>query len=263
MKFKTKDTDVIKFITTAGITGGTEFSAVNYLVLALKTNNLWNRIFAIYPFVGGTATTHKYNLKNPVDSNAGFRLTFSGSVTHDSNGVTYSPVNGCSNTFLTPSTTITLNRETMALYSRTSAAATGSTDMGSAVSITQRDEFVVRSNINDGAGANFNSTTVGAGSISYTGNTDGNGFYMASRQTSTDGKAYRNGILMASATTLNNGTRSNIPVYIGCRNVLNSPQNFTGRNFGLAVIAAQYTPAEAVIWNDIAQQYNLMLNRKV
>ena len=29
---------------------------------------------AIYPFVGGTATTHKFNLKDPADINAAFRL---------------------------------------------------------------------------------------------------------------------------------------------------------------------------------------------
>ena len=262
MAFKVNtDPAVGAFIKATGISGGTEYSAVNYLVLALKANNLWNRIYALYPFVGGTATTHKYNLKNPLDTNGAFRLSFAGGVTHDASGVTFSLVNGYANTFLASNPTITLNNECMALYSRTPDASTGSTDMGAAVTITTRDEFKVR-NISDSAGANINSITTGAGSASFT-NTDGTGFYMVSRRSSTDMNLYKNGVLSASATTANDGTRSNLAMYIGCRNVLNLPQNFTGRNFGLALIAQSYTQTEAVIWNDIVQEFNRKLNRNV
>jgi len=262
MNFVTKDIDVIKFVSAAGITGGTEFSAINYLVLSLKKNNLWNRIHALYPFVGGTESTHKFNLKNPVGTNAGFRLTFSGSVTHDSNGVTYSSVNGCSNTFLSPSTTITLNRETMAVYSRSSfSGASGGIDMGAATTTTQRSELTIRSNL-DGYGASINSTT--AGNRSVTGITNGAGFFMASRQVSTDLRIYINGSQTGSTqTSLNNGTRTARQMYIGCRNVLDVPQGFTGRNFSLALIGAEYTPSEASTWYTIVQQYNTMLNRQV
>ena len=65
--FRTKDADVIAFIKATGITDGTEFSAINYLVLDLKNKGLWTKINTLYPFVGGTATTHKYNLKDPRD----------------------------------------------------------------------------------------------------------------------------------------------------------------------------------------------------
>lgn len=260
MKFKTKDPDLIAFVKAAGITGGTEFSALNYLVLALKNNNLWNRIHALYPFVGGTATTHKFNLKNPVDTNAAFRLQFNGSVIHDSNGVTFSSINGWANTFLIPTTTITLNKETLALYSRSSfSGLSAGVDMGAAVSVTARDELVLRNNINI-AQANINTTT--SGSTSFT-NTDATGFYFATRQTSTDLRIYKNGVLQSSGTTLNNGSRSNIAIYLGARNVSNAAQGFTGRNFTFALIGLDFTPAESATWYQIVQQYNFMLNRHV
>ena len=38
----------------------------NEFVKELKNNNLWSKMMAIYPMVGGTATSNKFNLKiNP------------------------------------------------------------------------------------------------------------------------------------------------------------------------------------------------------
>ena len=80
------DTDAQAFITAASITDGTQQSAVNQLVLDLKSANVWTKIKAAYPMVGGTATSCKWNLKNPVDSNAAFRLVFNGGGTFSANG---------------------------------------------------------------------------------------------------------------------------------------------------------------------------------
>ena len=69
------DPDAQAFLTATGITDATITSAINNLVLDLKNYNLWNKCDAIYPMVGGTLTTSKYNLKNPQDTDAAFRLT--------------------------------------------------------------------------------------------------------------------------------------------------------------------------------------------
>lgn len=102
------DPDAQLFITATGITG-TNATATNQLVLDLKNANIWTKMKAIYPLVGGTATSHKFNLLNPVDSNAAFRLVFAGGLTHSSDGILGGGVNGYANTFLTPSTSLTLN----------------------------------------------------------------------------------------------------------------------------------------------------------
>jgi hypothetical protein len=44
----------------------------------------------IYPFVGGTAYSHKFNLKDPQDTDAAFRVQFFGAVTHGNLGVSAS-----------------------------------------------------------------------------------------------------------------------------------------------------------------------------
>jgi hypothetical protein len=41
-----------------------------------------------YPTVGGTADSHKYNLINPVDSDAAYRLHYVDTITHDAKGMT-------------------------------------------------------------------------------------------------------------------------------------------------------------------------------
>ena len=81
------DPDAQAFITAAGITDGTQQSAINTLVLSMKTAGVWTKCVAVYPFVGGTADSHKYNLKDPRDLDAAYRLTYNGAYTHDAMGV--------------------------------------------------------------------------------------------------------------------------------------------------------------------------------
>ena len=93
------DPDAQAFINAAGITGTTQQSAINTLVVSLKANNIWTKFDAIYPMVGGTATTHKFNLKNPADTNAAYRLSFVGGWTHSSTGALPNGTNAYADTF--------------------------------------------------------------------------------------------------------------------------------------------------------------------
>jgi hypothetical protein len=84
------DADAFNFIETAGIVDETQQVAINSLVLGLKSTNLWTKMQALYPFVGGNATSHKYNLKDPRNINSAFRILFNGAVTHNNSGVSAS-----------------------------------------------------------------------------------------------------------------------------------------------------------------------------
>jgi hypothetical protein len=76
------DTDAQSFMTAAIITNTTQKTAVNDLVVGLKTDGIWTKIGVLYPFVGGNATSHSYNLKSP----GSYQLTFYGGWTHSSTG---------------------------------------------------------------------------------------------------------------------------------------------------------------------------------
>jgi hypothetical protein len=61
---------------------------------------------ALYPFVGGTSTTHKYNLKDPRDLDAAFRVSFIGGWTHSSTGALPNGTNGYADPFIFPNVLI-------------------------------------------------------------------------------------------------------------------------------------------------------------
>ena len=82
------DSTIYYASTPQQITGAGLWTAVNNLVIALKSNGIWDRTSAIYPYVGGTAERHKFNLKNPIDSNDANRITFYNAWTHSATGAT-------------------------------------------------------------------------------------------------------------------------------------------------------------------------------
>lgn len=101
------DADALAFITAAGITDATQISAIDTLVKSLKTASLWTKLIAFYPFVGGTATTHKFNLKDPRDLDAAYRIVFAGGMTHNANGITGNSLNAYGDTKFSEATTYT------------------------------------------------------------------------------------------------------------------------------------------------------------
>lgn len=76
-----------KFVTDIGITqsrNGDQIKAsVTRLVCDLKSKYLWNKIVCLYPFIGGTSQSHRFNLKDT----STYSLVYSGNIFHSSDGV--------------------------------------------------------------------------------------------------------------------------------------------------------------------------------
>jgi hypothetical protein len=72
------------YITLTGITNVSIIGAINDFVNGLIYDNLWDKIDVMYPFIGGNATAHSINLKDPINYAIS---TFTGSVVHSINGV--------------------------------------------------------------------------------------------------------------------------------------------------------------------------------
>jgi hypothetical protein len=113
------DPDASLFLRTAGITDTTQQSAIDTLVLELKNAGIWSKMKAIYPFVGGTATTHKFNLKDPRDADAAFRLSFVGGWTHSSTGALPNGTNAYADTFLRIADNYSTRFMSISYYART------------------------------------------------------------------------------------------------------------------------------------------------
>jgi hypothetical protein len=119
------------FLAATGITDPTIISALNTLDNSLITAGLLpsgtgsGKIKALYPIVGGTATTHKFNFVDPRDLNPAFRLDFFGGLTHSSNGILPNGVNGYADTFVNALSNLNNDNLHMSFYSRTNNQTVG------------------------------------------------------------------------------------------------------------------------------------------
>ncbi|MEP6927095.1 MAG: hypothetical protein ABI834_05630 [Ginsengibacter sp.] len=80
------DADAQKFIDSSGISDNTQKVSLNNFVKQLKDFSLWTKFAAIYPMVGGTANTTRWNLKDPRNLNIAYRLTFKGTPVYAGTG---------------------------------------------------------------------------------------------------------------------------------------------------------------------------------
>ena len=247
----TYDTDAQAFITAASITNGTQQSAVNQLVLNLKSANIWTKMKAIYPIVGGSASTHKWNLKNPLDTDAAFRLNFATGWTHSSTGMT--PSNAFANTFFIPLNQFVDSSSChISYYSRTDSN-TG-VDMG-----CQTGSAGTYIYLRDTAATYIRNNTIGAGTESNTANTNGTGFYINNRTSLTVQKIIKNTTI--NVFSVNATARPNVNMYIGA---LNNPTIYYGnKQCAFASIGDGLTDTEASNLYTAVQTYQTTLGRNV
>ncbi len=123
--------DAQAFITAAGITDPTQQAAINQLVIDLQTANIYDSMIAAYPFVGGSASQHKYNLIDPQDTDEAYRIVFNGTFTQDANGITGGGADtDYADTRLNGSTVLSKVNMSYSFYSRTNSDGL-TTDFGS------------------------------------------------------------------------------------------------------------------------------------
>ena len=254
------DSDAVAFFTAANITDTTQKNAVNTLVLSLKSANIWTKMKAIYPVVGGVASAHAVNLKQP----GTYNLSFATGWTHASTGMT---PNGATfaNTNLIPSSVFnTTTFESYSYYSRTNATSPDDYVIGSFNGVNGTNCGIIgrRTTTNlSGAFSNYNSG-ISYQDARYT-NTDGRGFYLGNQQ-GTGIKFYKNGSLVAQNTTVaTNANQSTYSVYLGALNYLNSVSGATTKECSFSHLGEKLTDAEATNFYTAVQTMQTTLNRQV
>jgi hypothetical protein len=213
---------------------------------------------AIYPMVGGTATTCKFNLVNAQDTNAAYRLVFYGGGTFSSNGYLPNGTNAYVDTFLNPSTALTLNNTHLSYYSRTNIENTGielgnSNGSGGQLLIALRYTGV--GCISD----QYNSTT---GRITIA-NANSQGLYITSRTTSAIHKLFKNSAQIGATNTGASGALQNYNVYLGAQNQQNAAISFSNRECAFASIGDGLTDAEALALYNAVNAFQVTLGRNV
>ena len=238
------DPDVTAFLTATGITDPTIKSAIEGLVYDLKRYSLWTKMDAVYPIVGGTAATHKFNLKNPLDTDGAFRITFSGGWVHSSTGITGNGTNTYGDTHFNVSTGFTTTNGSYGFSLAVNKASGSSYDFGAStggfgIALYPTDRYFMF-----------------GGAFSLVAGTATLGFYAANRVTgNTEG--YKDGVRIMNTTVASTLPNSNL--VIGAASTI--PQSPSIGQYDFAFISETLTQTEHAQLDSIVELFNTFLGR--
>jgi len=253
----TSSRNYLKAIENAGVVPSVlQNAASNFLVTSEKAIGSYSLMTAQYPFIGGNAATHKFNVNNPVDTDAGFRLAYTGTVVHSANGM-QSTTGGYAETFLSPSVSLTLNNTHLSVYS-TSNVVGSFVDIGSEVNGSNR--FLLSTVFSSFGPISDQYDTNGGRIIAPMVRADG--YFLGNRASSTSHKVLRNGTVLASNASSGGGLNSATINILRLNTVLAGGFFFySTRQLAYASIGSGFTDTQAIQQSRIVTFFNSMQNR--
>lgn len=216
--------------------------ASNFLVTSEKAIGSYSLISAQYPMMGGTGNTHRYNLNNPVNTDSGFRLVFSGTFTHSATGALPTSATSTANTFLNPNTSLSLNSVHISFYSGTNV-------QNNFYDISAGSGFRVYGN-----GSGFNGGNASSSTFHQIATTNSLGWYGINRINSTQSTVFKNGVLNTISNTssaLANATTT----------IFGESTNSSQREGRLIILGGGFTDAQLVSQSQIVTFFNSLLSR--
>jgi hypothetical protein len=251
-----QDLDAQNFLVAAGITDSTQAQAVQNLTAGLKYYSLWSKMQAAYPFVGGTSTTQKFNLKSPFDADASFRLTFSGGWTHSTNGALPNGTNGFANTFYIPNTSGSQNDAHASLYLRTNTAVNVK-DFGASQGSPTRQTYIGARDASNAQAWGLNSGSVDVGSQA-----NSQGLWTVTRSDATSVLGYKNGTLLNTNALPSTG-QNTVAYYISAFNNNGTAGQFSNRQVAFGSIGTGLSGTDLTNLYTVVQAYQTALSRQV
>ena len=243
-------------VVDAGGTGitSTVSAATVTLFTSLVSNGLYDKMTAFYPMLGGNSDGCKFNGKNPVNTDAAYRLTFFGGWTFNPSGATSNGTTAYADTFLAPSA-LTLNSQHYSIYMGNNNVPAGGTNYFGCAEVvggTQLYNVIAQ----DGGPRWFygvSSTGVGT-----TTTPDTQGFILMASSGSSDETLYRNATII-DTTSVSRGTitRSN---YIAAMNN-GTPIQHYDNEYRFVTIGSGLTASEVSTLSTIINTFQTTLNR--
>jgi len=242
------------FLTSSAISDATIRGGLNTFDIGLIANSLDTKMKAVYPFVGGTASTHKFNFMNSADTNAAFRLAFSGTWTHSSTGVTPNGTNAFADTFFIPSVDASTSGFGFGIYSRVD-----NTSPTQIYGANQSGINITQQNLSNG---NFINGTLASNIISFTA-APSTRFMYNRRNSTTDMQAYRDGVSLGTNTAAAIAM-PNCKFYFGARNTItNIPDIYDTHEIAFAVLDIGLTNTQALSLTTLVNNFQTTLGRNV
>jgi hypothetical protein len=204
------------------------------------------------------ASQFKYNLVNPVDSDAAFRLVFNGGWTHSSTGATPNGINGYADTKLNVNSVLNNLNNHFSYYSRSQEL--GADDRLYGVSDGINGWQTIPRFITDDV--RFDSPFSLSRVI--VSNTNTTGLFIDSRTSATQHKGYRSGILLGSENTnVSSAAFPSLNVFLNSRNTSGIAEKFSSKQTAFASIGDGLTDTEAANLYTRVQAYQTALSRNV
>ena len=207
-----------------------------------------------------TAAQHKWNAKNPLDTNAAFRLQFFGGGTHSNLGYQCNGTNAYANTFLVPSAVQNVNSNGLTVVVGTNNEVVGyfSVEIGCSVSLTSASFMSVKLlNTTYNRVLALNTDT---GRLNQSGINEARGIFSGVRQSSSINKLFRNNSSLTNGTS--GGTLPNTNIFIGCYNANGTPAGYSNQRIQMAFIHEGLTDAEVQKMHEIIDLSETIAGRK-
>lgn len=252
--------EALAFNAAAGITDATQRQAICTLVSDLQTYGIWTKMKAIYPFCGSTATQHKYNLKDPRDLDAAFRLVFNGGATHSSTGYLPNGTNGYADTKLNPNGLLNANNISMSVYSRSNTNGLFCDIGGDTAASSTTYQYSIYPRLSNTLFTDLGSQVQGR--ITYA-NTDSRGLFISTRTSSTSFKSFINSTLKATLTTTQTNPLLSRVLFLSAMASSGFALQFSNRELAFAHIGDGLTDTEAANLYTAVQSYQTTLGRQV
>lgn len=251
----TEADNYLRAVVDAGGTGitSTVSAATRTLFTSLVSNNLWESVTAFYPMLGGTSASCKFNAKNPVDTNAAYRLSFSGGWTFNASGATSNGTNAYADTFLA-SSAFTINSQHISIYlgNNSAPAGAGRNYIGAA------DGGIYTVIGQDGTpnwyyGINSNGSSVASPNTQ--------GMIVASSSGASNQFLYRNGSSLNFTTLGTRGTNVRFSHYLAAMNNGGSPIQYYANQYRFATIGSGLTASQIQTLTTIINTFQTTLGR--
>jgi hypothetical protein len=202
----------------------------------------------------------KYNLKDPVDMDASFRLTFNGGWTYSRQGATSNGTNAYARTYFVPSVHLTAPNQSASLYSRTNVASTSNSfDLSSVTTGVGNfslniDAFVagIKGFVRFGLTQDVRITTAQRN----------DGYFIGSRTSATMLKLYKSNVILGTTTTADTGI-STTEVPLGVESVGGTLSGYSAKQYAFCHMGEGLNDLEANALYTIVQRFQVALNRHV
>jgi len=250
------DPDAAAFLAAQGNTDPAQTAALDALVKGLKSASLYSLFFTIYPFIGGSASAHKFNLIDPRNTDDAFRITWTGAATHSATGVQTNGSDAYGDTHFDPSDWFALDNGSFGFYRR-------SDYVGSGYDLGCSDALDVNSTSCIARYSGGNQFAVYGNVYKAVSNADAKGMYTTNILGSSNIEGYKDGVQVINDPAGVSLVLPSSTMTLGAQNRGGGAVEYVEAEYAFAFQSQGMTEAQSLTLYNLVQAFQVALGRSV